>query len=64
MNDLMNYYETHNESERLFSDKAHQLEWLTTTHFLKKYIPQNSEIFDCCAAQDNTRFGLPSKDML
>lgn len=58
MNDLMNYYETHNESERLFSDKAHQLEWLTTTHFLKKYIPQNSEIFDCCAGTGHYAFWL------
>jgi S-adenosylmethionine-dependent methyltransferase len=42
------WYDTHAEYEwtRLFQDGYHQLEYLVTTHFLKKYLPKHGLILD------------------
>ena len=35
---LNEYYNNYNEDERLIKDKAHQLEFITTTKYIEKYL--------------------------
>ena len=34
---LNNYYNTYDEESRLIKDKAHSIEYLTTTNYIDKY---------------------------
>ncbi|MBU5591526.1 class I SAM-dependent methyltransferase [Clostridium sp. MSJ-4] len=46
MESIINYYEAYDEENRLTKDRAHKIEFITTTHFLDKYINKNSKILD------------------
>ncbi|MCL2415948.1 MAG: class I SAM-dependent methyltransferase [Defluviitaleaceae bacterium] len=59
MDELINYYEDdYNEHVRLFKDNYHQVEYLTTIHFLDKYISPKSRILDACAGTGIYAFHL------
>ena len=58
MKELQNYYNNYDEEMRLKHDNLHQIEYLTTIHFLKKYIPPHSKILDCCAGTGIYAFEL------
>ena len=42
---LKNYYETHNEEER-FSSKRGMVEFLTTVHYIEKYLKPGMKIME------------------
>ena len=43
---LENYYSEHKENERLVKDKAHKVEFLTTTRYINKYIKPEDKILE------------------
>lgn len=43
---LNEYYNNYNEDERLIKDKAHQLEFITTTRFIEKYLKDGDRILE------------------
>ena len=43
---LNEYYNNYNEDERLIKDKAHQLEFITTTMFIEKYLKDGDRILE------------------
>jgi len=49
MKAITDYYENYNEDMRLTRDNAHQVEYLTTTHYFDQLIPATSTILDVCA---------------
>ncbi|MCL2854817.1 MAG: class I SAM-dependent methyltransferase [Defluviitaleaceae bacterium] len=60
--DVREYYENqYNEEVRLFRDNANMVEYLTTVHFLDKYLPPNSRILDACAGPGVYAFYLAEK---
>lgn len=46
MDGLIKHYENYSEDERLIKDKAHKIEFITTTHMLDKLIIPSSRILD------------------
>ena len=42
---LENYYSGYEENERLVKDKAHKVEFLTTTKYIDKYIKPGDKIY-------------------
>ena len=62
MNELQEYYEKiYTEHTRLFKSKAHSIEYLTTIHFLDKYLQPKSRILDACAGTGAYAFYLAEK---
>lgn len=61
MNNVLKYYEDYDEDKRLGKSNLHKIEYLTTIHFLDRYIPQNSKILDVCAGTGVYSFYLESK---
>ncbi len=43
---LNEYYNSYNEDERLIKDKAHQLEYITTTKYIEKYLKKGDRILE------------------
>lgn len=43
---LEKYYEEYNENERLIKDKAHKIEFLTTTRYIDKYLKKGDKILE------------------
>lgn len=43
---LNEYYNNYNEDERLIKDKAHQLEFITTTKYIEKYLKDGDRILE------------------
>ncbi len=43
---LKNYYELGGEDSRLIKDKAHSVEFITTTKYIEKYLKQNDRILE------------------
>ena len=43
---LKDYYSTGVEDKRLQADKAHQVEFLTTTRYIDKYLKHNDKILE------------------
>ena len=43
---LKDYYSTGDEDKRLDQDKAHKVEFLTTTRYIDKYLKPNAKIFE------------------
>ena len=58
MSILTDYYEKYDEYGRLFKDKAHRIEYLTTLKYLNKYIPAKAIVLDCCAGTGTYAFWL------
>lgn len=49
MDGIIGYYDNYDEEIRLSKDNAHRIEFLTTTHFLEKYLPSNASLLDVAA---------------
>lgn len=43
---LNEYYNNYNEDERLIKDKAHQMEYITTTRYIEKYLKKGNRILE------------------
>ena len=43
---LNEYYNNYNEDERLIRDKAHQMEYITTTKYIEKYLKDGNRILE------------------
>lgn len=56
--DIINYYKAYDEEGRLFKNNSHKIEWLTSMHYLKKYIKKESLVLDGCAGTGNYAFPL------
>ena len=52
------YYEGYDEERRLFRDKAHLPEYLTTIRYFDRLLPPNSRILDACAGTGRYAFYL------
>ena len=60
--DVRDYYKNQcDEENRLFRDNANKVEYLTTVHFLDKFIPPNSRVLDACAGGGVYAFYLAEK---
>ena len=60
--DVKEFYQNqYDEEARLFRDNANMVEYLTTVHFLDKFIPSGSDILDACAGCGAYAFYLAEK---
>jgi len=56
---LSAYYQAeHMENDRLFCDRTNRLEEITTSRYLKRYIPTGAAVLDACAAYGVYAFPL------
>jgi 2-polyprenyl-3-methyl-5-hydroxy-6-metoxy-1,4-benzoquinol methylase len=58
---IKQYYENYDEEGRLFRDKAHLVEWLTTIRYFDRLFAPGSRILDCCAGTGHYSFYLADK---
>ena len=58
---IINHYENYDEEGRLFRDKAHMPEWLTTIRYFDRLFKPNSRILDACAGTGKYSFYLADK---
>jgi len=58
---ITSYYETYDEDGRLFRDKAHLPEWLTTIRWFDRLFAPCSRILDACAGTGRYSFYLAEK---
>ncbi|MDR0948364.1 MAG: class I SAM-dependent methyltransferase [Lachnospiraceae bacterium] len=58
---IKQYYENYDEKGRLFRDKAHLVEWLTTIRYFDRLFAPGSRILDCCAGTGHYSFYLADK---
>lgn len=58
---IAKYYENYDEEGRLFRDKAHLPEWLTTIRYFDRLFFQHSRILDTCAGTGRYSFYLAEK---
>ena len=58
---IKKYYENYDEDGRLFSDKAHLPEYLTTIRYFDRLFSPNSRILDACAGTGRYSFYLADK---
>jgi 2-polyprenyl-3-methyl-5-hydroxy-6-metoxy-1,4-benzoquinol methylase len=61
MENIVKYYENYDEDGRLFRDKAHLPEWLTTVRYFDRLFAQGSRILDACAGTGRYSFYLAGK---
>lgn len=47
--EIINYYKAYDEDGRLFRNNSHKIEWLTSMHYLKKFIKEGAFLLDGCA---------------
>lgn len=59
--EVKDYYENYDEDGRLFRDKAHMLEYLTTIRYFDCLFKPNSRILDPCAGTGRYSFYLANK---
>lgn len=52
---IINYYENYKEEDRLTTNNARKIEFLTTIHFFEKHFHGKLKILDCAAAQERMR---------
>ena len=57
-NSIRGFYENYDEDNRLFKDKAHLAEYLTTIRYFDKLFAPNSQILDACAGTGRYSFYL------
>lgn len=60
-NNINDLYENYDEENRLFRDKAHLPEYLTTTRYFDRLFSPNSKILDACAGTGRYSFYLADK---
>jgi len=58
---IKNYYENYDEEGRLFRDKAHMPEWLTTIRYFDRLFAPGSKILDACAGTGRYSFYLADR---
>ncbi len=58
---IKSYYENYDEEGRLFRDKAHLPEYLTTIRYFDRLFAPNSRILDACAGTGRYAFYLAEK---
>lgn len=58
---IRNYYENYDEDGRLFRDKAHLPEYLTTIRYFDRLFATGSRILDACAGTGRYSFYLADK---
>lgn len=58
---IKNYYENYDEEGRLFRDKAHLPEYLTTIRYFDRLFAPGSKILDACAGTGRYSFYLADK---
>jgi len=58
---LIEYYSNYDEDGRLFRDKAHLPEWLTTIRYFDRLFAPGSRILDACAGTGRYSFYLADK---
>jgi len=58
---IKNHYENYDEEGRLFRDKAHLPEWLTTIRYFDRLFAPGSRILDACAGTGRYSFYLAEK---
>lgn len=56
--DIIDYYKVYDEEGRLFRNNSHKIEWLTSMHYLTKWIKKGSFVLDGCAGTGNYAFPL------
>jgi len=61
METILNYYNTYDEDNRLVKDKAHEIEFITTVHFLDKLINKTSKVLDVGAGTGRYSFYFAEK---
>jgi ubiquinone/menaquinone biosynthesis C-methylase UbiE len=57
-NDVVNSYESYKEEDRLTTDNARKVEFLTTIKILENHLPEKSKILDCAAGTGIYSFPL------
>ncbi len=58
-NELIGYYTLDSsEKDRFSRDRAHNIEYVNTMRFIKKYLPEGGHVLDCCAAAGAYAFPL------
>lgn len=62
MKEVIQYYDNYDENSRLIKDDFHQVEFLTTTYILNKFIAQKSKVIDVGAGTGRYAFHLSSKE--
>lgn len=61
MNTVVEYYENYKEENRLSTNNARKIEFITTTHMIDSIIEENSIILDCAAGTGIYAFYLADK---
>ena len=61
LENIKKYYENYDEEGRLFRDKAHLPEWLTTIRYFDRLFKPSSRILDACAGTGRYSFYLANK---
>ena len=61
LENIKNYYENYDEEGRLFRDKAHLPEYLTTIRYFNRLFAPGSRILDACAGTGRYSFYLADK---
>jgi len=61
LENVVKFYENYDEDGRLFRDKAHMVEYLTTIHYFDRLFMPNSRILDSCAGTGRYSFYLADK---
>jgi len=59
--EVKRFYENYEEGKRLSRDNAHKIEFLTTVHYLDKFLPKGSRILDACAGEGDYAFYLADR---
>jgi len=59
--EIKTFYESYDEDNRLFKDKAHLAEYLTTIRYFDRLFTPNSQILDACAGTGRYSFYLADK---
>lgn len=61
MNTIVEYYENYKEENRLSTNNARKIEFITTTHMIDSIIEKNSIVLDCAAGTGIYAFYLADK---
>ena len=60
---LNEYYNNYNEDERLIKDKAHQMEYITTTKYIEKYLKSGNRILEVGAGTGRYSINYAKRDI-
>jgi len=60
---LNNYYNNYDEESRLIKDKAHRIEYITTTKYIEKYLKSGDKILEIGAGTGRYAINYAQKDI-